>query len=70
MLIGTLNPYEHGECYVTDDGAETLENVSFLLLTNYYRLLKEKRGISSPLKQKRMRNSGDYILFENETNTQ
>lgn len=20
---GTLNPYEHGECYVTDDGAET-----------------------------------------------
>ena len=24
MLIpGTLNPYEHGECYVTEDGAET-----------------------------------------------
>ena len=20
---GTLNPYEHGECYVTDDGKET-----------------------------------------------
>ena len=20
---GTLNPYEHGECYVTDDGTET-----------------------------------------------
>ena len=20
---GTMNPYEHGECYVTDDGAET-----------------------------------------------
>jgi CTP synthase len=20
---GTLNPFEHGECYVTDDGAET-----------------------------------------------
>ena len=20
---GTLNPYEHGECFVTDDGAET-----------------------------------------------
>ena len=20
---GTLNPYEHGECYVTSDGAET-----------------------------------------------
>jgi CTP synthase len=23
MLIRVLNPYEHGECYVTDDGAET-----------------------------------------------
>ena len=23
MDPGTLNPYEHGECYVTDDGAET-----------------------------------------------
>jgi CTP synthase (UTP-ammonia lyase) len=23
MLIQELNPYEHGECYVTDDGAET-----------------------------------------------
>jgi len=21
---GTLNPYEHGECYVTDDGAERI----------------------------------------------
>src|SRR5690606_40007282 len=21
--LGTLNTYEHGECYVTDDGAET-----------------------------------------------
>ena len=21
---GTLNPYEHGECYVTEDGAETV----------------------------------------------
>ena len=20
---GTMNPYEHGECYVTEDGAET-----------------------------------------------
>jgi CTP synthase len=20
---GTMNPYEHGECFVTDDGAET-----------------------------------------------
>src|ERR1700741_4329698 len=23
IVPGTLNPYEHGECYVTDDGAET-----------------------------------------------
>lgn len=22
-IPGTLNPYEHGECYVTNDGAET-----------------------------------------------
>ena len=21
---GTMSPYQHGECYVTDDGAETL----------------------------------------------
>src|SRR3569833_17429 len=21
--LGSLNPYEHGECYVTEDGAET-----------------------------------------------
>lgn len=31
---GTLNPYEHGECYVTDDGAET-----DLDLGHYERLL-------------------------------
>ena len=23
VVPGTLNPYEHGECFVTDDGAET-----------------------------------------------
>ena len=27
---GTLNPYEHGECYVTSDGAET--DLDFCLL--------------------------------------
>ena len=32
---GTLNPYEHGECYVTDDGAET-----DLDLGHYERFLK------------------------------
>ena len=31
---GTLNPYEHGECYVTDDGAET-----YLDLGHYERFL-------------------------------
>ncbi|WP_461534243.1 CTP synthase [Sinomicrobium sp.] len=34
---GTLNPYEHGECYVTDDGAET-----DLDLGHYERFLNEK----------------------------
>ena len=33
---GTLNPYEHGECYVTDDGAET-----DLDLGHYERFLSE-----------------------------
>ena len=33
---GTLNPYEHGECYVTDDGAET-----DLDLGHYERFLAE-----------------------------
>ena len=26
---GTLNPYEHGECYVTSDGAETSRIFNF-----------------------------------------
>jgi CTP synthase len=34
---GTLNPYEHGECYVTKDGAET-----DLDLGHYERFLNEK----------------------------
>ena len=33
---GTLNPYEHGECYVTDDGAET-----DLDLGHYERFLRQ-----------------------------
>ena len=32
---GTLNPYEHGECYVTEDGAET-----DLDLSHYERFLQ------------------------------
>ena len=27
---GTLNPYEHGECFVTDDGAETDLDLSLI----------------------------------------
>ena len=30
---GTLNPYEHGECYVTDDGAETVSYTHLTLPT-------------------------------------
>ena len=30
---GTLNPYEHGECFVTEDGAETDLDLS---VTNIY----------------------------------
>src|SRR3546814_14619323 len=35
---GTLNPYEHGECYVTEDGAET-----DLDLGHYERFLNRDR---------------------------
>lgn len=55
---GTLNPYEHGECYVTDDGAETdldlghyerFLNVATSQLNNvttgriYYNVIKKER---------------------------
>jgi CTP synthase len=36
---GTLNPYEHGECFVTDDGAET-----DLDLGHYERFLNVRTG--------------------------
>ena len=39
---GTLNPYEHGECYVTDDGAET-----DLDLGHYERFLNEPTSQSN-----------------------
>ena len=39
---GTLNPYEHGECYVTDDGAET-----DLDLGHYERFLNVKTSQSN-----------------------
>ena len=31
---GTMNPYEHGECYVTTDGAETVSYTHLTLPTN------------------------------------
>ena len=39
---GTLNPYEHGECYVTEDGAET-----DLDLGHYERFIDENLSRSS-----------------------
>ena len=33
---GTLNPYEHGECYVTDDGAETDLDLGQLQIASDY----------------------------------
>ncbi len=39
---GTMNPYEHGECYVTDDGAET-----DLDLGHYERFLNEPTSQSN-----------------------
>ncbi len=39
---GTMNPYEHGECYVTDDGAET-----DLDLGHYERFLNVKTSQSN-----------------------
>ena len=56
---GTLNPYEHGECYVTDDGAETdldlghyerFLNISTSQANNvttgriYYNVIKKERA--------------------------
>ena len=39
---GTMNPYEHGECYVTEDGAET-----DLDLGHYERFVRTKTGKAS-----------------------
>ena len=41
---GTLNPYEHGECYVTEDGAET-----DLDLGHYERFIDESLSQNSNL---------------------
>ena len=46
---GTLNPYEHGECFVTDDGAET-----DLDLGHYERFLNSPTSQANNLKSKKV----------------
>ncbi len=60
---GTLNPYEHGECYVTDDGAET-----DLDLGHYERFLGIKTSQDNNVTTGRIYNNvitkerrGDYL---------
>ena len=60
---GTLNPYEHGECYVTDDGAET-----DLDLGHYERFLNVRTSQANNLTTGRIYQSvinkerqGDYL---------
>jgi CTP synthase len=60
---GTLNPYEHGECYVTDDGAET-----DLDLGHYERFLNTPTSQSNNVTTGRIyqtvinrERSGDYL---------
>jgi CTP synthase len=60
---GTLNPYEHGECYVTDDGAET-----DLDLGHYERFLKVTTSQENNVTTGRIYNNvitkerkGDYL---------
>jgi CTP synthase len=60
---GTLNPYEHGECYVTDDGAET-----DLDLGHYERFLNTATSQANNITTGRIYNNvitkerrGDYL---------
>jgi CTP synthase len=60
---GTLNPYEHGECYVTDDGAET-----DLDLGHYERFLNERTSQANNVTTGRIYNNvitkerkGEYL---------
>ena len=60
---GTLNPYEHGECYVTEDGAET-----DLDLGHYERFLNTKMSQANNITTGRIYQSvinkerkGDYL---------
>src|SRR6478609_5436636 len=57
---GTLNPYEHGECYVTDDGAET-----DLDLGHYERFLNVPTSQANNETKERMQllgKSGDFDI--------
>ena len=38
---GTLNPYEHGECYVTEDGAETDRKTSAAVAVKSYAFIPQ-----------------------------
>ncbi len=60
---GTMNPYEHGECYVTDDGAET-----DLDLGHYERFLNVRTSQANNVTTGRIYNNvitkerrGDYL---------
>ncbi|NNC84307.1 MAG: CTP synthase [Flavobacteriales bacterium] len=60
---GTLNPYEHGECFVTDDGAET-----DLDLGHYERFLNERTSQANNITTGRIyqnvidrERKGDYL---------
>ena len=60
---GTMNPYEHGECYVTDDGAET-----DLDLGHYERFLNNKTSQANNVTTGRIyqtvinkERNGDYL---------
>ena len=60
---GTLNPYEHGECYVTNDGAETdldlghYERFTGVNLTKYSNLTSGKVFYSVIEKERK----GEYL---------
>jgi CTP synthase len=70
---GTLNPYEHGECYVTDDGAETdldlghYERFLNVLLLKQIMLLQEE-FIFRLLKREKRRVLGKTVQVPHITN--
>ena len=61
---GTLNPYEHGECFVTEDGAETLtlDIMNVLQMLEHLRLtMLQQAEFTKPLLKKKER---EIILGE------